>query len=394
LRGSWQSGKRAAALWALIGTGLFIGWQSATVERNFGGNWTSLFYTGKAQRIPPDLIRGTFTFEGPGYDGQMYRYVAHDPWVEGADHNYLDDYSLRQRRILVPALAWLLALGRWDLIDFADLAILSAFVFAGCYWASLWIMLQGDSPAWGLAYMIVPSTLVAADRCTIDVATSSLTIALLLYSRLKRDRFLFLSGMAICLSRETGLLVLLGVILSLAFERQWRRGLALSTAAIPALAWYAYVYLHREGASRPSIPGWLGKGSPLGIFIRLTHPIDYHLRPAIDRMVQGLDCVALAGMLLAFGLAVFYWSRNRTGSAQITGVLFLLLLPLVSSAPFWDAAYGYSRPFSPLLVSIAMGSAHARAYRWVGMVPIFLVLPRLLLQMGPQIAGIFHVYVR
>ena len=391
---SCQKGTGAAIAWAVIATTLFVGWQTLTVERNYGGNWTALFCTGKLQRVPPELVQGTFRFAGPGYDGQMYRYVAHDPWVLGVDHRYLDDYSLRQRRILIPASAWLLALGQAPYIDFAFLGILAICVFSGVYWAAVWMMLNGQRPAWALSYLLVPSTLIAADRCTIDVAASSLTIAMLLYARCRNYRLLCLCAILICLSRETGLLVVLGIVVSLLLERKYRVALAVAASALPSLAWYRYVYLHRANDSLASLPAWLGKGSPFGIFIRLIHPINYSLHGSLDYVAQGFDCLALVGMLLAFGLAIYAWSRRPEGSCQITGLVFLLLLPIVSGTRFWDSAYGYSRPFAPLLISVALAFTQSRAWRWVGAVPILLILPRLALQLGPQLAGIFHVDLR
>jgi hypothetical protein len=391
---AWQRGTGAAIAWAFVGMACFTGWQTLTVERNYGGNWTALFCTGTLQRVPPELIRGTFRFEGLGYDGQMSRYVAHDPWAQGIDHIYLDDYSLRQRRILVPVSAWLLSFGRPQWIDFAYFAVLAVFVLLGVYWAGIWMMLDGQCPAWGLAYLLVPSTLIAADRCTLDVAAASLTIAMLLYVRRNRCHLLYVCAILICLSRETGLLVVLGVALSLVLERRPRVALAVSTTALPALGWYLYVYFHRPSAGVPTLPAWLGKGSPFGVLIRLTHPIRYPFQGGVAYVAQSFDCLALIGILLAFVLTVYTWSRRPEGTCQVTALVFLLLLPLVSATQFWDSAYGYSRPFAPLLVSLALGSTQTRSFPWVGTLPMVLILPRLALQLGPQVAGIFHVDIR
>ena len=49
---------------------------------------------------------------------------------------FVDNPRLRWRRILVPALAWLCALGQSDFVDSAYFGVLLGFVFLGAYWLS------------------------------------------------------------------------------------------------------------------------------------------------------------------------------------------------------------------------------------------------------------------
>ena len=53
----------------------------------------------------------------------MYRYLAHDPLLTGDAHHYIDNFGLRARRILVPALARLLAMGWQSSIDAAYIVL-------------------------------------------------------------------------------------------------------------------------------------------------------------------------------------------------------------------------------------------------------------------------------
>ena len=96
------------ALTAVLGIWL---WQLATVHFNYGGNWTALFNTAPDWPRPPFLAsENVYTFPAGslGYDGQMYHFIAHDPWITRGAAAAMDDPALRYRRILVPALAWVI----------------------------------------------------------------------------------------------------------------------------------------------------------------------------------------------------------------------------------------------------------------------------------------------
>src|SRR5579863_2553356 len=109
---------QCAAVAALV-TLLAAGWLCLTVQRNYGGHWNALFMTGGNFGAPAGVeFQDTYVFAGSyGYDGQFYRVIAHDPWLQRGF--YLDSPRLRYRRILVPALAYAFALGRGRLIDAA-----------------------------------------------------------------------------------------------------------------------------------------------------------------------------------------------------------------------------------------------------------------------------------
>lgn len=72
-------------LWAFpaIAVALVACWQWATVTANFCGNATVLFCTGALQPQPPlNASENTYLFANSlGYDGQFYRYVAHEPFL-------------------------------------------------------------------------------------------------------------------------------------------------------------------------------------------------------------------------------------------------------------------------------------------------------------------------
>src|SRR2546422_8551934 len=109
---------RVSLAWALLAVALLTLWQFLTVHYNRHDNWTALFCTGAKAQVPPQLAPATYRFANSvGYDGQMYRYVAHDPLARLGLKEYIDAPRLRYRRILIPALAFALAAGRQELVD-------------------------------------------------------------------------------------------------------------------------------------------------------------------------------------------------------------------------------------------------------------------------------------
>jgi len=111
--------RRACVTSALLCVLSGLALQSLVVNFRYGGNWTALFYTGSNFKVPPALAgERVYVFpNSTGYDGQMYHYVAHDPLIRTDIWRYMDNSRVRYRRILLPAIAFLLAAGRQAWID-------------------------------------------------------------------------------------------------------------------------------------------------------------------------------------------------------------------------------------------------------------------------------------
>ena len=166
---SRPSGSRGAcALVAIMSVLLVFVWTAARIHYAFGGNWTAVFCTGTGFPIPPDLDAGTYRFEGTGYDGQFYRYLAHDPFLQKGYFRYVDAPQLRFRRLLVPLAAWLFGFGQRHWIDDAYIAVEMLFLALGGYWCARLLARRGRSPLWGLLFVVVPATLASFDRMLVD----------------------------------------------------------------------------------------------------------------------------------------------------------------------------------------------------------------------------------
>ncbi len=370
---------------ACLAAALVLGWQAATVHRNYEGNWSALFRIGDLWPLPPELSseNNRVFVHDPGYDGTFYHLIAHDPWCARGFARFVDNPSLRWRRILTPALAYLAAGGSGARIHAAFVGVNLLFVFAGTYWLGRFCQLHGCGTAWGLLFPAVPAVLVSMDRLTIDTALSALAIGVVLYST-TRQRAGTLLLLALCpLARETGACMIAGQAWADAREKRWKRlGLTLATI-LPFVAWAVFVHLHttRDGTA------WLSW--PLaGIVHRTLHPFPYAITGKWVAAAALFDYTALigvwAGLVLTLRLA---WER-RTGITELCAYGFAAGAVWLGKEDIWAGAYEFGRTMSPLLV--LLGLVALRDRRPVFALPVALVLPRILLQLEPQMRGLLR----
>lgn len=369
-------------------------WMTATVYGNYQGNWTALFVTGDHFQTPPELAATTYHFHAsPGYDGQFYRYVAHDPWIRPDWLHYYDNARLRHYRILVPAMAWLLAGGHDPFVDPVYIGEILIWTFLGVYWLGLYAQDQGFHPAWGLGFLLLPATLTSIDRMTVDIAVAALCVALALYSRQKSAPKIYVVLLLAPLVRETGAFLLAAMCAYELSRKCWRRAVVFSTAILPAVIWYAYVWSHlaavavkhpRRGSHR--LPHWMFEEPGVGIFLKFFHPVRYHFSIWLNRILQGADVLALCGFVAVVALGIWILRRRPWTVEQWVVFVFLAAILATSTPGFWNNVYGYGRPYTPLIL-LATSAALGRGIRWAFVPPLLLAV-RVVIQMAPQARGI------
>ena len=366
-------------------------WQFLTVHYNRSGNWSALFVTGSDLPVPPQLAAATYRFPGTGYDGEMYRYVAHAPFVPNGYQRYLDDPEQRYRRILVPALAYVLAAGQQPWIDAAYIAVIALFVFLGAYWLSRWAVLHAAHPAWALAFLAAPAALISMDRMTVDVAVAALTAGFILYSETEERPKLYALLLFACLVRETGLLLVAGACAFELFGFRWRRAALWASSALPMIAWYVWLHHRYPSPLRLGAPTWFLKRFGPGLFFRLVHPRVYPLPPSTAAIVRVSDSIALLGILLACVLAIVMFCRAGPKSpAALTALFCTILVFLLTNRTYWSDAISYARVMSPLLLLVSLPSIQAQSGRawWLGLVPTALVDLRVGAQLFYSVSGV------
>jgi hypothetical protein len=361
-------------------------WQWLTVRANYQGQWNALFCTGAQLRQPPELAaENIHLFPGSqGYDGQMYHYIAHDPFFSRGFSAYLDASRMRYRRILVPLAAHALALGRDEWVDRAYFGIILLAVFCGGYWLSAFATTLGYKAVWGLAFLLLPATLISMDRLTVDVALAALCVAFALYVGRNSMPALYAVLAAAALTRETGLLLVAAYVIWLLWNRDSIRAAVFATSAFPALLWYSFVAFNTEPDPFPI----LSRFPFQGIFERLLAPYHYAFAGSINAASTLLDYAALAGIVIAVALAVrMAWRRER-GPIEIGVYLFAFLAMFLISPGAWTEVYAFGRTLSPLLLLLGLVGITKR--NWIYALPLLLVIPRTAIQFAPQVAGVLR----
>ncbi len=363
-------------------------WQTATVHFNYGGNWTALFCTGDLSRAG-GALPGTYVFQNsPGYDGQFYRLVAHDPWLRKGYSQYIDVPLMRRARIFAPASAWLLAFGRDRYIDGAYIALILLSIFFGAYWLGRWAEFHGAHTVWGLAFLLVPGTIVSIDRMILDGPLTALFSGVLWFSARNRTTVVFPLLAAAALTRETGFILIAACCACALFRREWRHLLLYAAAALPAIAWLAFMYASPPSYVAKGSVSWLFDYPAIGILMKLFMPESYPFGPSLTLFVQALDVVALLALFAALVLAAWSLRRWPFGLEQWVAAGFLLLFLAVSTPGFWTSAYNYARVFSPLLLVVLLPAVKRGAVLWL--VPVLLLDLRIVAQLAPQAWGVLR----
>jgi hypothetical protein len=370
--------KRAPLVIATLCTGAVLLWQFLTIRYNCGGDWSALYYTGAYVQVPPAIAdEQIYRFAGAsGYDGQFYHFIAHDPFLRHDTAPYVDNPRLRWRRILVPALAWLAALGQSDFVDSAYDAVVLVFVFLGTYWTGRYLVRCNLPPAWSAAFVLVPAVLVSIDRATVDVALAALCAGFALYAVAEPSWKIYPILALAPLARETGLCLIAAFAAVELWNRHWRGALLAVAAALPFLAWLLFLNAH----TAPDLTVFASAIPLKGLIARTLHPIQYSTATAWLMKAAALDYLAVLGIWVALVAAVL--SRDAAALAFAAVAVFL------AQPQAWGDAYSFGRTLSPLLLCVALAGARRRA--WWTLAPIVLVLPRVFFQLLPQLRGILR----
>ena len=231
-------------------------------------------------------------------------------------------------------------------------------------------------------FVLMPATLVSMDRMTVDVALAALTAGFVLYSddlHKESSRWKVLPILACAaLTRETGLLLTLGYGIFLLSRRRFTDLLWTAASTSPAIVWYAYVNSHIPHQPTAEIVTLI----PLaGLIERVAHAEVYALPRLQALAAVELDYVALAGVALMLGQAVWLaWARRWNARAAAIYV-FAAAIAFIGSRSVWQDAFSYGRVVSPLMLLLA--AEDSRAYT-----PALLMDARIGLNFLKQIIGV------
>jgi len=175
----------------------------------------------------------------PGYDGQFYYQIAHDP-LHAAQ--FLDRPAYRYQRIVYPMLVWALTLGQASFIPFILWLVNFLAIVFGTELVARMLIQQKLSPWYSLAFGLYFGQATALIFDTTEPFTYFLVcLGLFLMMRKRPTVAALVMGLAV-LSRETAILFPVGYLLVSLYQRRWRDALRLLLLSIaPAAAWYILV---------------------------------------------------------------------------------------------------------------------------------------------------------
>jgi hypothetical protein len=360
-----KPGHKAIAIFcALLSCAGALAWMGAIAHFDYGGNWTAFYRTGSGIRLPPIATQeNVYLLQGAGsggYDGQYYRLIAQDPLIRHGTARFIDAPRLRYRRILVPALAWVSALGNPKRATYTYIAIVIVFLGLGTYWLSSYAARVRLSPWWGLAFLLAPAAFLSIDRLTVDIALAALTVAFALYWQDGPVWKLYLVLLFAPLAKETGIFYLAAYCLYVVFQRRAVHGLCMATAGIPAVVWFLYVQFHTANYGT----AWIELPFQ-AVLQAMFHPELYASR---KRFVVPLDYLAWFGMILAIAMALRCWKNNNP---LTQAAVFFAALAATIDLNVWQEVEGFGRAFTPLLILLPM----VRSNR-LSLLPLLLMLPR------------------
>jgi hypothetical protein len=176
-----------------------------------------------------------------GYDGQFYAQVAIDPLLRNPGlAQALDVPEYRSRRILMPALAWLLGARRPS-------AVVTAYILlhVASWYVLLWLLIHSERPEtvqhWLCIVAIVLTTgaLASLQRSLTDLPAATLLVAAAVLAGRSRTIFLSLA----VLTRETYALCAWAPLPDLRKTSHpfWRGSAHIVAIILPFLIWAVYV---------------------------------------------------------------------------------------------------------------------------------------------------------
>jgi hypothetical protein len=337
------------ALAALLLIAAWMAFQGAFV---YGGQWRGLFHA-SAEFPLPGALREDLPVHpaGRGYDGQLYRVIARDPWPPFQLDASLDAPSVRRQRILVPALAWLLAAGQGPWIDAAFVLVVWFSAGAGVFWTARWFAVCGRAPAWGLLFLITPSAVASVDRMLVDATLLACFAAAAVLWQQRRWAWLAVVLALASLTRETGILIAAGAATGLLLQREWKPAAAAALAALPALLWMAYLTMVFGPAvtaahKRFLLPGlWHALTTP-----EAGAPLPLHLLNAVGLLMLPV-CLVLT--------ARWAWTREPLA---LLAMPFLAVALMLGAADILGNPYAYGRALGPVFALVLWTGAAQRSW--------------------------------
>ena len=280
-----------------------------------------------------------------GYDGLYYAQIAHDPTLRDPElPRAMDNLGYRARRILPPALAWLLGAGQpaWIIHTYPLLNLLAWFALAVLLWKLLAVADTRGLLAW-LGVLFSAGALASVRLALTDLIALAILAAALLAAEQSRRRSATALLAAAALARETSLLAFAGLA-----ERPFfslRTILRVFLVVAPLAAWLVYLRW-RIG---PADAGWANFTFPGSGLVEKWSAATTALFTVADHPLAITTWLATLGLTTQ---AVFFATRWRLDDRWWRiGIAYTVLLLFLGTAVWEDFPGAALRVLLPLTLA-------------------------------------------
>jgi hypothetical protein len=338
--------RAGAAVAVLAAVALASLWPLAWGRSNGGvASLVGVGVDGLTRPLIDDELPEAVIFPGTGHDGQQFYAIARHPFEPRAARDLLDSPAYRYRRILFPAVAGVLAPsgGRSLVIAMLGVSMIGVVLAA---WA---LSRLPGSPVWlPVVVGMTPGVGVSLSLSLADALATGLALAAVAASTSRRWGWMTAALIGAVLTRETLILVAVGLAFAPGMTRRWR----VVTLASPALLAGAWALWSTNA---------LGTGMAEGAGQQLALP----LAGWVQSTSSAAGLVIGLGTTLVLGLAT--WHTFRTGPpdrgiAIVLGLHTLLMLCLADDVTTsWINTTRVAAPVFPLAVWAIVRSLPATA---------------------------------
>jgi hypothetical protein len=290
-----------------------------------------------------------------GYDGLYYAQIAQDPTLRQPDlPKAMDNFPYRARRILPPALAWMLGAGRpgWIIHTYPLLNLLAWFALAAILWRLLDVQDARGWLAW-FGVLFSAGALASVRLALTDLVALSIIAGALLAAERARPKTATGLLAAAALARETSLLAFAGLL-----ERPWlsiRNALRAFLVVLPLALWLCYIRW-RVG---PADAGWANFTIPGSGLVEKWGAALAALVTVADQTLAWTTLLATLGLTLQ---ALFFVTRWRVADRWWRiGVAYCVLLLFLGTAVWEDFPGAAMRVLLPLTLAFNVLAHRLRA---------------------------------
>jgi hypothetical protein len=249
----WLGARWTPLLSGALGAAFFA---SAMLQAlgTYGGNYSGFLHVSRevVTRAPfvqeqPEIARSLIVYDA-GYDGQFMYLMAFDPFLRRfADHPrlyraFLDNPPYRYGRIGFSLLTDLVSAGRPERFPAAMVWLIVAAHLALAALLAMFAARHGMSPFAGLWYLAIPSFTSSLVSALPEALAAAGIVAGVLCWEARRPAMAAIAFGAALLVRETGVILLIALVLAHRRGLDWKRSmLVLAASLAPVCFWRLFV---------------------------------------------------------------------------------------------------------------------------------------------------------